>query len=613
MYLKCHRRNKNGKLHRYWSIVESYRLANGQSAKRQVLYLGEINDSDKANWCRFIEAFDSGEKTPKQVALFPDDRCVPPQIGPDVESLHLNLGKMELHRPRQWGACWLTLKLWELLGLDDFFSDRLKPSRKGTPWLKILTLLLCNRFIAPGSEWFVHRHWYRQTALSDMLGLDRDVVPKNALYGCHDQLLKHKAELFKHLQQRWKDLFNAEFDVLLYDLTSTYFESDPPFPAGENDKRQYGYSRDKRSDCVQVVIALVVTSEGFPLAYEVLSGNTQDKQTLKGFLKKIETLYGKANRIWVMDRGIPTEEVLTQMREADPPIHYLVGTPKGRLTRYEQRFLEKEWQEVRQGVDVKQIQDSQESYVLARSAQRVGKERSMRRRRLKQLWRRLKEIRAVKKQIRDELMMRLGGAKKQAGLAWGLVKITVPDTDKTIPENSLIFELQRQKLRQVFRREGQYLLRAFVPEGMPPQELWKQYIGLTQIEESFKTLKGDLSIRPIFHQLPDRIEAHIFISFLAYCLHVTLRTKLKPLGPGLTPRAVLEKFATIQMIDVHLPIKDQSGKHLVMPRYTQPDKDLRLLLARMGMELPSQPPPRIESIETPNPSRSENSDVGQTF
>ena len=349
-----------------------------------------------------------------------------------------------------------------------------------------------------------------------------------------------------------------------------------------------------------------MTPEGFPLAYEVLSGNTQDKQTLRGFLNRIETLYGKAKRVWVMDRGIPTEEVLTEMREADPPVHYLVGTPKGRLTRYEKQFLDQEWQEVRQGVQVKQIDDSRETYVLARSDQRVNKERSMRRQRLKQLWRRLHEIRAIKKQTRDELMMRLGAAKKEAGHAWRLVKMTLPEADASISADSLSFELQKDKLRQVFRREGQYLLRAFVPEGTTPQVLWRQYIGLTQIEESFKTLKGDLSIRPIYHQLPDRIEAHIFISFLAYCLHITLGTKLKALGPGLTPRAVLEKFATIQMIDVHLPIKGQSNKRLVMPRYTQPDKDMKLLLARMGMELPSQPPPRIESLEQLNAEASEN-------
>ena len=307
-----------------------------------------------------------------------------------------------------------------------------------------------------------------------------------------------------------------------------------------------------------------------------------------------------------MDRGIPTEEVLKEMREADPPVHYLVGTPKGRLTRYEKQFLNHEWQEVRQGVEVKQIDDSQETYVLARSAQRVNKERSMRRRRLKQLWRRLHEIRAIKKQTRDELMMRLGAAKKQAGLAWRLVKITLPEADKSISADSLSFELQKEKLRQVIRREGQYLLRAFVPEGTTPQVLWRQYIELTEIEESFKTLKGDLSIRPIYHQLPARIEAHIFISFLAYCLHITLGRKLKTLGPGLTPRAVMEKFATIQIIDVHLPINDQPDKRLVMPRYTQPDKDMKLLLARMGMELPPQPPPRIESVEQLKEEVSEN-------
>jgi len=364
MHLKCHQRNKDGKVHRYWSIVESHRLNDGRSAKRQVLYLGEINDSQKAGWCRFIEAFECGAKTPRQVALFPADRQPPGDLGPDVDSLHVDLGAMKLGRARQWGACWLTLNLWKLLRLDEFFGPRMPPSRKGTPWLKILQLLLCNRFIAPGSEWFVHRHWYRHTALSDLLGLDRDVVPKNALYHCHDHLLEHKQALFLHLQERWRDLFNADLEILLYDLTSTYFESDAPLEPEENDKRRFGYSRDKRPDCIQVVIALVVTTEGFPLAYEVLAGNTQDKQTLRGFLKKIERTYGKARRIWVMDRGIPTEETLQEMRESDPPVHYLVGTPKGRLSQYEKRFLEKDWNQVREGVEVKQIDESQDLKLL---------------------------------------------------------------------------------------------------------------------------------------------------------------------------------------------------------------------------------------------------------
>jgi transposase len=596
MYLKCHERQKDGKLHRYWSILESYRLANGRGAKRQVLYLGEINDAQKAGWLRIIEAFESGAKTPRQVALFPCDRSAPEALPAQVQSLKLDLKGFELHRPRQWGACWLALKLWDLLELDGFFQPKLPPSRKGTQWHKILQLLVCNRFIDPASEWFVHRHWYRQTALSDLLGLEKDIVPKNALYHCHDRLLKHQKELFGHLRQRWENLFDAQTEVLLYDLTSTYFESDPPFPEG--DKRQFGYSRDKRPDCVQVVIALVVTSEGFPLAYEVMAGNTQDKKTLRDFLEKIQDLHGKARRIWVMDRGIPTEEVLEEMRASDPPVHYLVGTPKGRLTQFEKRFLQEDWQSVRHGVEVKQIQESREIYVLARSARRTGKERSMRRRRLKKLWKRLHELKAMKKQTRDELLMRLGAARKEAGRAWALVEVQVPGAEEPLTPENFNFKLNTLKLRRVFRREGQYLLRAFVPQEMTPTQLWRHYIGLTEIEQSFKTLKGDLSVRPIHHQLIERIEAHVFISFLAYCLHVALRGKLKSLAGGLTPRAVLDKFASVEMLDVHFPIQGEKSRRLVMPRYTQPDKDLKLLLTRMGMVLPQQPPPRIESDQS---------------
>ncbi len=346
---------------------------------------------------------------------------------------------------------------------------------------------------------------------------------------------------------------------------------------------------------MQVVIGLVLTSDGYPLAYEVMAGNTQDKQSLRGFLDKIEGLYGKARRTWVMDRGIPTEELLEQMRTSDPPVHYLVGTPKGRLNKYEKRFLKEDWQQVRQGVEVKEIKESGELYVLARSAQRVNKERAMRRQRLKRLWKRLQQIKEIKQQTRDELLMRLGAAKKQAGRAWWLVEIQTPESKDPVNQKTFSFKLNTRKLRRTFRREGQYLLRAFVPDKVPARQLWKQYMGLTEIEESFKTLKGDLSIRPIHHQLEKRIEAHIFISFLSYCLHVALRGKLRNLAGGLTPRAVLEKFATIQMLDVCFPIKGRENRRLVMPRYTQPDKDLKLLLARMGMELPEQPPPRIET------------------
>ena len=355
MFLKCNKRKKDGKTHRYWSVVESYRLANGRSAKRQVLYLGEINDSQRLAWCKTIETLEGRAGEPRQIAIFPADRQPPEELSQDastVEPVRVDLSRMQLCRPRQWGACWLALHIWTMLGLDDFFAQRLPDSRKGTPWYKILQLLTCARLIKPSSEWYLHREWYRQSAMGNLLGMEPDIVPKNALYHCHDKLLQHKRKLFQHLRDRWQDLFGAKFEVLLYDLTSTYFESDPPQDP-ESSKRRYGYSRDKRPDCVQVVIALVVTPEGFPLAYEVLPGNTQDKSTLRDFLGKIETLYGKADRIWVMDRGIPTEEVLEEMRANTPdhpPVHYIVGTPKGRLTKLEKRFLEKDWEEAREEI-----------------------------------------------------------------------------------------------------------------------------------------------------------------------------------------------------------------------------------------------------------------------
>jgi transposase len=407
-------------------------------------------------------------------------------------------------------------------------------------------------------------------------------VEIHKLYECLDQLVAHKRALFDHLTQRWKDLFNAKFDVLLYDLTSTYFESDPPF--AQDDKRKHGYSRDKRFDCVQVVIALIVTPEGFPLAYEIMAGNTTDNTTLRGFLKRIEAQYGKAERIWVMDRGIPTEEVLTEMRQSDPPISYVVGTPKGRLSRYEQALSEQPWHQVRQGVEVKLLPQDQEVYVLAQSRDRIHKERAMRRRQLKRLWKRLHELQAMKLK-RDQLLLKLGAAQQESPSAWRLVQIDVRPAD-----GPLQFSLLKHRLRQVRRREGRYLLRTNLM-GHDPTQLWEFYTQLVQVEEAFKNLKGDLALRPIFHQKQDRIEAHIFVAFMAYALHVTLRRHLRDLAPGLTSRSVLEKFGTVQMIDVHLPTTD--GRTVIMSRYTQPEPDLLILLKQLRLFLPGQPLPRV--------------------
>jgi transposase len=499
----------------------------------------------------------------------------------------VRLNEFELRRPRQWGACWVGCQLWEQLQLDEFWLERLPDSLEGTCWRKVLQTLAIYRLIDPGSEWRLHREWFKNSALADLLEEDFSLAQKDNLYRCLDQVLEHRDALFKHLRQRWEDLFGVKFEVLLYDLTSTYFESDPPFPEG--DKRRYGHSRDKRSDCVQVVIALVVTPEGFPLAYEVMAGNTSDRTTLRGFLKRIEELYGKAERIWVMDRGIPTEEVLQEMRQSQPPIHYLVGTPKGRLSRYEQELVERPWQVVREGVQVKLLPQEGELYVLAQSHDRVNKERAMRRRQLKGLVKRLKELQEMELS-RDQLLLKLGAAQSQFPAAWRLVHVQTPEESEPVNEQTFQFTLRMKKLRQVRRREGRYLLRSNL-SGEDPAKLWQFYIQLTQIEAAFKEMKNDLSLRPIFHRLEDRIEAHIFVAFLAYCLHVSLRARLRVLAPGLTPRSVLEKFAAIQMLDVHFPTSD--GRELIFSRYTQPEKDHKMILAQLGWELPPQSPPRI--------------------
>jgi transposase len=580
MYLRSTRRIKDGKAHRYWSIVESRRCAGGRVVQKPLLYLGEINDSQHAAWCRVIEGFDQDSRRSRQLALFPAERALPDHA--KAYGVQVRLGAMQLHRPRQWGACWLACQLYEQLGLDRFWAPRLPDSREGTRWRHVLQTLVCYRLIDPGSEWRLHRQWFEQSAMADLLGADDALAGKDTLYRCLDKLLAHKEALFSHLRGRWQDLFAASFEVLLYDLTSTYFESPPP--DDEADKRRHGYSRDKRGDCVQVVIALIVTPEGFPLAYEVLPGNTADSTTLRTFLRRIEAQYGRAQRIWVMDRGIPTEAVLSEMRQAEPPVAYLVGTPKGRLTRMDRSLLGKPWQAVRPGVEVKLMSEEQELYVLARSRARIDKERAIRRRQLRRLWERLAELSAMRLS-RDQLIMKLGAARAKSPAAWRLVDVKVDPEAATFR-----YELNRAKLRRVRRREGRYLLRTNLCTR-DPAELWRFYIQLVEVEAAFKTLKGDLALRPIHHQLERRIEAHIFVAFLAYCLHVTLRAKLRPLAGGLTPRAVLDKFAAIQMLDVQFPTTD--GRTLILTRYTELSADQKLLVRQLNLDLPQQPPPRI--------------------
>ena len=589
MFLRSTERKKDGKTHRYFSVVENRRLAGSRIVQRTVLYLGEINDQQQAAWRNTLQVFDEDEQDYRTMSLFPDDREVPADV---LDSIQVKLSGLEVRRPRSFGACWLGCELWQQLGLGEFWQQRLPEAREAVSWEKVLQLEVVNCLLDPGSEFRLHRQWFVDSAMDELLETDFAVAAKDRLYRCLDRALPHKQELFVWLKQKWADLFHSDFEVLLYDLTSTYFEGEME----QNPKAQRGYSRDKRPDCLQLVIALVVTTDGLPLAYEVMKGNTSDRTTLPGFLKKIEDTYGKARRVWVMDRGVPSEAILKDMRSPERQTFYLVGTPKSRINQHEKKWLDLPWQKVRDSVEVKLYEHEGELYVLAKSGGRQAKENAMRRKRLTRL---LRKLRAMRKSLpkRDQLLLRIGGAKKEAGRAFGFVKIQTPSADQAVTRQTFSFEVEKAKLKAAEQRDGHYLLRRNLT-GEDPAVLWTRYVQLTQIESVFRSLKSELSIRPIRHQLEHRADAHILIAFLAYCLQVTLKNRLMMHAPGLTPAAVFEKLATIQMVEVWIPMVD--GRWLVMPRHTQPEKDVQALLNQIRITLPSLPPPRIKASQIPS-------------
>jgi transposase len=586
MFLRSTPRKKDGKIHRYFSVVENRRLPGARTVQRTVLYLGEINDQQQAAWRKSLEVFDEDEQDYRTMCLFPDDREVPADA---LDSIQVKLSGLELRRPRTFGSCWLGCELWQQLGMDEFWQQRLPEAREAVSWEKVLQLQVVNCLLDPGSDYRLHRQWYVDTAMDELLETDFAVAAKDRLYRCLDRVLAHKQELFVWLKQKWADLFHSDFEVLLYDLTSTYFEGEME----QNPKAKRGYSRDKRPDCLQLVIALVVTTDGLPLAYEVMKGNTSDRTTLPGFLKKIEDTYGKARRVWVMDRGVPSEAILKDMRAPERQTFYLVGTPKSRINQHEKKWLDLPWHKVRDSVEVKLYEHEGELYVLAKSGGRQAKENAMRRKRLARL---LRKLRAMRKSLpkRDQLLLRIGAAKKEAGRAFGFVKIQVPAADQAVTRETFSLEVDKAKLKAAEQRDGHYLLRSNLT-GEDPAVLWARYVQLTQIESVFRSLKSELSIRPIGHQLEHRADAHVLIAFLAYSLQVTLKNRLMMHAPGLTPAAVFEKLATIQMVEVWIPIVD--GRWLVMPRHTQPEPDVQALLNQIRITLPSQPPPRIKASQ----------------
>jgi len=584
MFLKTHRVRKDGKLHIYYSLCESLRVSRSRVTQRRVLHLGELNTTQLDRWQRSIETVhEDGQR--HQMRLFTDREGQAPAAEDVAEVI---LSSLVVRRPRRFGECWVGCKLWEELGLREFWQTALADERGQVPWAKVVELLVVNRLCAPRSELSVHEKWFGQTAMDLLLDSDASVAEKDRLYRCLDRMLAHKEALEQHLAAKWRDLFGAEFDVLLYDLTSTYFEGE----AVEVEKARRGYSRDHRPDCLQLLLAVVVTPEGFPLSYEVLSGNVRDEGTLDGVLEAIERKHGVARRIWVFDRGVVSEANLQKLRERGA--RYVVGTPRSQLKQYEQQLLGGDWQAISSEVRVQLLSEGPETFVLARSADRAKKEEAMRARQVRGL---MRDLVCLRRSIRrgsikqpDKILMRMGRLQERWPRAWPYLQVHWQ-------EGRLCWDWDRPALRLASMRDGAYLLRTNLDERTP-EALWKMYVQLTEVETVFRALKSDLAIRPIWHWVGSRVEAHVMVAFLGYCLWVCLKHKLKAVAPSLTPWQLLDQFGRIIQVEVWFKLR--AGGAICLPRITQPEAAQALLLHQLAWQLPEQPPPKIYKDQVPD-------------
>jgi transposase len=591
MFLRPHARSKDGKDHTYWSLVEAVRTPSGPR-QRTLCYLGELNSSAQARWLKTIEVFnEQGEA--EQLKLFPA-QVEPPAGDPQVARVLVN--RVRLERTRQFGACWLGWELWKRLELDAFFQQALDDDSADVPWSTVAAVLAINRLCAPGSELAVEERWYPSTALDDLLGIEEGKINDTRLYRCLDQILPHKTALERHLKQRYGELFGAEFDVLLYDLTSTYVEG----AAEKNPMMRRGYSRDHRPDCEQMVIALIVNSEGFPFSYETFDGNRADVTTMETILRMVERKYGKARRIWVMDRGIVSEENLAAIRKRGG--QYLVGTPRSQMKQFEAELLKDDWTQVRPDVEVKQvaIPQGEETYILCRTAGRKEKEQAIRKRfstRMELALQRLqKTIAAGRLKDRNKMERRLGKIQARHSQVNDLFEVALRDTPQGV---RLFWEIQKERKTWRDLREGAYLLRSNLTAGSA-EELWSKYMQLTEAEASFRALKSELSIRPLFHQKESRVKAHVMVAFLGYALWVTLKHLLKrrpaivprPSASGvdnaepLSPMKALALLSTLQSADIVLPTMD--GREIRLRRVTEPNTEQKSLLHQLSLSLPER-------------------------
>jgi transposase len=589
MFLRSHARSKDGKDHTYWSLVETVRTPGGPR-QRTLCYLGELNSSTQARWLKTIEVFnEQGEA--QQLKLFPS-QVEPPGDDPQVARVLVN--RVRLERTRQFGACWLGWELWKRLGLEGFFAQAVDSDPAEVPWSTVAAVLAINRLCAPGSELAVEERWYPSTALDDLLRIEEGKINDTRLYRCLDRMLPPKTALERHLKQRYGELFAAEFDVLLYDLTSTYVEG----AAEKNPMMRRGYSRDHRPDCEQMVIALIVNREGFPFRYETFDGNRADVSTMETILRMVERKYGKARRIWVMDRGIVREENLAAIRQRGG--QYLVGTPRSQMKQFEAELLKDDWTRVRPEVEVKQvaIPQGEETYILCRTASRKEKEKAIRKRfstRMELALQRLqKTIAAGRLKDRNKMERRLGKIQARHSPVNDLFEVTLRDTPEGV---RLFWEIKKERKTWRDLREGAYMLRTNLTAGSA-EELWSKYMQLTEAEASFRALKSELSIRPLFHQKEPRVKAHVMVAFLGYALWVTLKHLLKrrptivprPSASGvdnvepLSPMKALALLSTLQSADIVLPTTD--GREIRLRRVTEPTAEQKFLLHQLGLSLP---------------------------
>jgi len=591
MFLRPNHRTKDGKKHSYWSLVESVRTPDGPR-QRTLCHLGELNGSDQARWLRTVEAFNEHGET-QQLKLFPSD-VEPPADDPQVARVLVN--RVRLERTRQFGACYLGLELWRRLHLDRFFEQAVDDDSADVPWSRVAALLTINRLCAPGSELAIEQRWYPSTAMDDLLGIEAGKINDTRLYRCLDRILPHKTDLERHLKERYGALFGAEFDLLLYDLTSTYVEG----AAEKNPMMRRGYSRDHRPDCEQMVIALIVNSEGFPFSYETFDGNRADVSTMETILRMVERKYGRARRIWVMDRGIVSEENLAAIRKRGG--QYLVGTPRSQMKQFEAELLKDDWTRVRPEVEVKKvaIPQGQETYILCRTSGRKEKEKAIRNRFSSSMERALKGLQKTIAQgrlkDRNKMERRLGKIQARHPSVNDLYDVSLRDTTAGV---RLFWQMKADRKSWRESREGAYLLRTNL-QADTAEELWSKYMQLTEAEASFRALKSELSIRPLFHQLEPRVKAHVMVAFLGYALWVTLKHLLqrraaivpRPTASGvenaqpLSPMKALALLSTLQSADIVLPTTD--GREIRLRRITEPTAEQKSLLHQLGIALPDR-------------------------